>query len=142
TISFLDTFIQLPIITPYAKELVASNVLAGGIVAIYSLTNMIGNIIGGHWIDRFGRKCMLIFGMSAVAVIILFYTLSATVGQLCVLRLEHRLACGVLSTAAFAYVGDQTSEQNRGKAMALTGACIGIAAIFGPTISGILAASS
>src|SRR5699024_2854149 len=142
TISFLDTFIQLPIITPYAKELGASNVLAGGIVAIYSLTNMIGNIIGGHWIDRFGRKRMLILGMSAVAVILLFYPLAATGGQLFVVRLVHGLAGGVLIPAAFAYVGDQTSEQNRGKAMALTGACIGIAAIFGPAIGGILAARS
>ena len=34
-VSFLDTFIQLPIITPYALQLGASNILAGGIVAIY-----------------------------------------------------------------------------------------------------------
>lgn len=142
TISFLDTFIQLPIITPYALELGASNVLAGGIVAIYSLTNMIGNIIGGHWIDRFGRKRMLILGMSAVAVVLLFYPLAATGGQLFMVRLLHGLAGGVLIPAAFAYVGDQTSNQNRGKAMALTGACIGIAAIAGPAIGGILAARS
>src|SRR5699024_12812531 len=42
--SFLDTFIQLPIITPYAIDLGASHVLTGAIVAIYSFTNMIGNI--------------------------------------------------------------------------------------------------
>lgn len=142
TISFLDTFIQLPIITPYALELGASNVLAGGIVAIYSLTNMIGNIVGGHWIDRFGRKRMLILGMTSVAVILLFYPLAATGGQLFIVRLLHGLAGGVLIPAAFAYVGDQTSKQNRGKAMALTGACIGIAAIAGPAIGGILAARS
>lgn len=142
TISFLDTFIQLPIITPYALSLGASNVLAGGIVAIYSLTNMVGNIIGGHWIDRFGRKKMLVSGMVAVSLILLLYPLAQTAGQLFFVRLIHGLAGGVLIPAAFAYVGDQTSKKNRGKAMALTGACIGAAAILGPAIGGIMASKS
>lgn len=141
-ISFLDTFIQLPIITPYAMSLGASNILAGGIVAIYSLTNMIGNIIGGHWIDRFGRKRMLVYGMAAVMFILLLYPMAQTGEQLFVVRLLHGLAGGVLIPAAFAYVGDQTTKRTRGKAMALTGACIGAAAIFGPAIGGIMAAKS
>src|SRR5699024_12106086 len=43
---------------------------------------------------------------------------------------------------AFAYVGDQTKAGSRGKAMALTGACIGTAAIIGPAVGGIMAARS
>lgn len=141
-VSFLDTFIQLPIITPYAIGLGASPFFAGGIVAIYSLTNMIGNIVGGHWIDRFGRKRMLFLGMLAVSLILLLYPLSQTPGQLFFIRLLHGLAGGVLIPAAFAYVGDKATGENRGKAMALTGACIGGAAIIGPAIGGIMAARS
>jgi MFS transporter, DHA1 family, multidrug resistance protein len=141
-VSFLDTFIQLPIITPYALQLGASNILAGGIVAIYSLTNMIGNIIGGHWIDRFGRKRMLFIGMLAASIILLLYPYAQTGEQLFVIRFLHGLAGGVLIPAAFAYVGDQTSKRSRGKAMAITGACIGTAAIIGPAIGGIMAARS
>ena len=141
-VSFLDTFIQLPIITPYALQLGASNILAGGIVAIYSLTNMIGNIIGGHWIDRFGRKRMLFIGMLAASIILLLYPLATTGEQLFVIRFLHGLAGGLLIPAAFAYVGDQTSKRSRGKAMAITGACIGAAAIIGPAIGGIMAARS
>lgn len=139
-ISFLDTFIQLPIITPYALDLGASNVLTGGIVAIYSLTNMVGNVIGGHWIDRFGRKRMLLTGMIGVTFILLLYPYAQSGEQLFVVRFLHGLAGGVLIPAAFAYVGDQTSKQTRGKAMALTGACIGAAAIIGPALGGIMAA--
>ncbi|WP_210469346.1 MFS transporter [Sporosarcina sp. 6E9] len=141
-VSFLDTFIQLPIITPYALQLGASNILAGGIVAIYSLTNMVGNIIGGHWIDRFGRKRMLFIGMFAASIILLLYPYAQTGEQLFVIRFLHGLAGGVLIPAAFAYVGDQTSKRSRGKAMAITGACIGTAAIIGPAIGGIMAARS
>lgn len=141
-VSFLDTFIQLPIITPYAMELGASHALTGAIVAIYSLTNMIGNIIGGHWIDRFGRKRMLLVGMLSVAIILLFYPIAQTGNQLLIIRFLHGLAGGVLIPAAFAYTGDKSKKGTRGKAMAFTGASIGIAAIAGPAIGGAMAARS
>lgn len=139
-VAFLDTFIQLPIITPYSIELKASYILTGAIVAIYSLTNMVGNIIGGHWIDRFGRKKMLFTGMILVFIILLFYPLVQTGWQLFLVRFFHGLAGGVLIPAAFAYIGDQSAGSTRGKTMAFTGASIGIAAIIGPAIGGVLAA--
>ena len=141
-VSFLDTFIQLPIITPYSIDLGASHVLTGAIVAIYSFTNMIGNIFGGHWIDRYGRKKMLFLGMVAVSVILLFYPIVTSGWQLFIVRFIHGLAGGVLIPAAFAYVGDQSKHGSRGKVMALTGASIGTAAIAGPAIGGAMAARS
>src|SRR5690625_3364969 len=139
-VSFLDTFIQLPIITPYAMDLGASHLLTGSIVAVYSLTNMVGNIFGGHWIDRYGRKKMLFTGMAAVAIILLFYPVAQTGAQLFIIRFLHGLAGGVLIPAAFAYVGDRSDEKSRGRTMALTGACIGTAAIVGPALGGAMAA--
>src|SRR5699024_8055732 len=139
-VAFLDTFIQLPIITPYSLELGASYTLTGAIVAIYSLTNMIGNILGGHWIDNFGRKKMLFTGMLAVCLMLFLYPFAQTGGQLFIARLFHGLAGGILIPAAFAYVGDQTKAKTRGKSMAFTGASIGLAAIIGPAIGGVMAA--
>lgn len=141
-VSFLDTFIQLPIITPYALELGSSHLLAGSIVAVYSLTNMVGNIFGGHWIDRYGRKRMLFTGMFFAAIILLFYPLAQNGWHLFIIRFLHGLAGGVLIPAAFAYVGDQSKKGSRGKSMALTGASIGTAAIVGPALGGIMAAKS
>lgn len=139
-VAFLDTFIQLPIITPLALELNASYILAGAIVAIYSFTNMIGNILGGHWIDTFGRKKMLFIGMAAVAIILFLYPLADNAWQLFFARFFHGLAGGLLIPAAFAYIGDKSSTKTRGKSMALTGASIGISAIIGPAIGGVMAA--
>lgn len=137
-VCFLDTFVQLPIITPYAIGLGASHVLAGSIVAVYSLTNMLGNIVGGHWIDQFGRKRMLLVGLGSVAVVLFFYPIMETGPQLFVIRMLHGLAGGILIPAAFAYIGDRTSKKTRGKAMAFTGASIGTAAIAGPAFGGIM----
>lgn len=139
-VAFLDTFIQLPIITPYSLELGASYALAGAIVAVYSLTNMVGNILGGHWIDKFGRKKMLLTGMTFVFIILLFYPFAQTGWQLFLARFFHGLAGGVLIPAAFAYIGDKSVEGSRGKTMAFTGASIGISAIVGPAVGGVLAA--
>src|SRR5699024_7672819 len=139
-VAFLDTFIQLPIITPYSLELGASYALAGAIVAVYSFTNMIGNILGGHWIDHYGRKKMLFTGIVTVFVILLFYPIAQNGVQLFFVRFFHGLAGGVLIPAAFAYIGDQSANKSRGKTMAFTGASIGIAAIVGPAVGGVMAA--
>lgn len=139
-VAFLDTFIQLPIITPYSLELGASFALTGAIVAVYSLTNMVGNILGGHWIDKFGRKKMLFTGMISVSIILFLYPFAETGGQLFIARFFHGLAGGLLIPAAFAYIGDQSGTKSRGKTMAFTGAGIGIAAIVGPAVGGAMAA--
>ena len=138
-VSFLDTFVQLPIITPYSLSLGATHFLAGSIVAVYSLTNMVGNIYGGHWIDKYGRKRMLLIGMVAAAFILFLYPVAQNGMQLFFIRFLHGLAGGILIPAAFAYVGDQSKKGSRGKAMAITGACIGTAAIVGPAFGGIMA---
>ncbi|ADH99408.1 MFS transporter [Salisediminibacterium selenitireducens] len=140
-VAFLDTFVQLPIITPYAVSLGASNVLTGAIIAVYSLANMVGNIFTGHWIDRFGRKKMLLISMFLVAFILLFYPLAQNGAQLFLIRLLHGLAGGALIPAAFAYVGDRTRREGRGRAMAYTGGSIGFAAIIGPAFGGGVAAA-
>src|SRR5699024_12791763 len=88
-VSFLDTFVQLPIITPYATEMGATYTYAGIIVAVYSLTNMFGNIIGGHWIDQFGRRRILIYGMFSVTFILLLYPVVQT-GTSLLIRSEER----------------------------------------------------
>src|SRR5699024_7930589 len=111
-------------------------------VAIYSFSSMLGNIVGGHWIDQFGRKKMLLIGMAGVAVVLFFYPLAQTGEQLLLLRFVHGLAGGILIPAAFAYVSDLTTGRTRGKSMAFTGASIGISAIVGPAFGGVMASKA
>jgi DHA1 family multidrug resistance protein-like MFS transporter len=55
-ISFFDTFSQLPIISPYAKDLGASSLIIGFVIGMYSFSNMFGNVLAGQFIDKMGRK--------------------------------------------------------------------------------------
>ncbi|WP_342707802.1 MFS transporter [Anaerobacillus alkalilacustris] len=136
-IAFLDTFSQLPIIAPFAQELGASSLLIGLIIGTYSLANMVGNIIAGQWIDKFGRKKILVIGMLFVSVCLLGYTIVVTAKQLLLVRLIHGIGGGLLVPAAFAFLGDQARSTSRGKTMAFSGACVGISAIIGPAFGAI-----
>ncbi|SDJ70029.1 MFS transporter [Salimicrobium halophilum] len=141
-VTFMDTFVQLPIISPFAIDLGASEVMAGVIVGIYSFSNMFGNIIGGIGVDRLGRKRVLLFAMAAVFLLLLCYPLVETDLQLLLLRFVHGVFGGILIPASFAIVGDLSRRKNGQASMAYTGAAIGIAAIAGPAIGGIMAARS
>ncbi|GAA0137495.1 hypothetical protein YSY43_43360 [Paenibacillus sp. YSY-4.3] len=44
---FMDLFIQLPVMGPFAKSLGAGSFVIGLAVGLYSLTNMFGNIAAG-----------------------------------------------------------------------------------------------
>src|SRR5699024_12555316 len=55
-ICFLDLFIALPIITPFAFSLGATEYLAGVLVAAYSFVYLLGNVSGGYLSDKIGRR--------------------------------------------------------------------------------------
>lgn len=78
--------------------------------------------VGGNLSDRFERKPILMIGILGNAVAQLLFGLST---QLWMLFLARALA-GILSSAtlptAMAYVGDSTSERERGGGMGITGA--------------------
>ncbi len=54
--AFLDTFSQLPIMSTFAQSLGGTPLIIGLVVGMYSFANMIGNIIAGAAVDKFGAK--------------------------------------------------------------------------------------
>lgn len=137
-IAFLDTFVQLPIIAPFAQSLGANSLMIGLIIGTYSLANMGGNVIAGLWIDKFGRKKILVTGLLFVSVCLVAYALVNTPLQLLAIRTIHGIGGGLLVPAAFAFLGDHAKKRTRGKTMAFSGACVGISAIIGPAFGAIV----
>lgn len=140
-ICFLDLFIQLPIITPFALELGATEFMAGIVVAMYSLFNMVGNIAGGYLSDKFGRRNTLLFGMIMQVFFVLIYTTTPSIGILLAVRAIHGFSSGLLTPAAFSLIADISRKSAIGKSMALTGVAIGTAAIVGPAAGGIISST-
>src|SRR5699024_11932514 len=85
-ICFLDLFVQLPVVTPFAMSLGADEFTASIVVATYSVTNLLGNIIGGYFSDRVGRKKTHLIGMLLEVIIISVYGSTASIPVLIVIR--------------------------------------------------------
>lgn len=137
-ISFFDNFTQIPMIAPYAASLGASAVMTGWIVGIYSVTNTLGNIGAGIILDKFGRRVPLAIGLLWAGLGVFLYGFARTPLELMGARAFHGLGGSILVPAIFAMTADTTPSGQQGRGMARIGAMIGIAAIIGPMVSGIL----
>lgn len=138
-IAFIDTFSQLPIMSPFAFSLGASTAVIGFVVGMYSFSNMLGNILAGYLIDKRGAKIVLVLGLLITGIFIGFYTLVKTPEQLLMVRFLHGLSGGFLVPAAFTLISYTGKKGKQGKSMALSGAAVGISAIVGPAFGGIVA---
>lgn len=137
-VAFLDTFVQLPVMSPFASQLGAGPVMIGFIVGMYSLTNMVGNVWAGRWIDRAGPKKVLLTGMAATAAVLLLYMLVRTPVQLASVRFIHGLTGGLLVPSVFTLASSRGKRGRHGRNLAISGAAVGIAAVIGPALGGIL----
>ncbi|WP_338030924.1 MFS transporter [Fervidibacillus halotolerans] len=135
-LSFMDFFAQLPIMSTYALHLGASYMLSGLIVGAYSFSNMFSNIVSGQFVDRLGPKKVLTFGFLLNGMILILYSVVHTPTMLLWTRLAHGISAGLLVPAAFTFISIMNQGNKKGKAMALSGAAVGIAAIVGPAFGG------
>ncbi|MBI3977050.1 MAG: MFS transporter [Chloroflexi bacterium] len=135
-VSFLDLFIQFPVVAPYARSLGASASLVGIVVAAYSATNLVGNLIAGIILDRWGRKTPILGGLLMTAAALAAYAIARTPEQLLAARVVHGLATAVLTPGAFAIIGDTADPTRRARVMGASGAIIAVTAVVGPPLAG------
>ena len=132
----------IPILPFYIKRFGAGGSAFGLLVSIAALTEFLFGPFWGSISDRVGRKPILMIGLCGYGLSMLFFGLSTRLWMLYV----SRALSGVLSSAALsttmAYIGDSTSDRERGGGMGLLGAAAGAGTIIGPGIGGLLAKGS
>lgn len=136
-VTFLDLFIQFPVVAPYARDLGASPVMIGFIVGIYSALNLVGNLVTGVALDRWGRRRPVLLGLAASVASLFGYALAATPEHLLGVRALHGVATAVLTPGAFALIGDNAAIDRRARTMGVSGAIIAVAAVLGPPLGGM-----
>jgi MFS family permease len=137
--TFFDLFAQLPIMSPFAVSLGASPFLAGLAVGMYSLSNIVGNILSGILSDKRGPYAILVAGLASTGLLLFAYGWANDPYSLLAIRFAHGLAAGLTIPAAFTYLANHTAKQQRGKSAAVSGAFVGLAAIIGPAVGAIYA---
>ena len=134
-VSFLDLFMQVPIISTYARSLGATAAMGGLIVGIYSASNLFGNVGAGILLDRVNRKWLVVVGLLATAALLFAYGFVDSPAQLLALRVLHGLAAGALAPGAFTMLADRTADDQHTRSMGLSGALISASAVIGPLLS-------
>lgn len=107
-------------------------------MAAYSLGQFVGSPVWGKLSDRYGRRPILIASLLGAIGSYVVMAHATDIWTLGASRLFGGLMAGNIA-AAFAYVGDITTAEERPQAMGMIGAAFGLGFIFGPAIGGLMA---
>lgn len=122
----------------YSRQ--AQFLVAGAMTAVWGLTQFLAAPLLGELSDAYGRKKLLLVGVSILGISQLIFGFGVTGGSIPLLFAARALA-GVAAGnvgIAQAAVADVTVPSDRAKNFGLIGATLGLGLIFGPLFSGFL----
>ncbi len=108
------------------------------VVTIYLLTSTITVPFYGKLSDLYGRRPMLMIGISLFLLGSVLSGLSQDMTQLILFRGVQGLGAGALFPIALAVIGDLFTPAERGKYQGLFGAVFGVSFLIGPGLGGFL----
>ena len=139
---FLIVFVDLvgfglliPLLPFYVQRVGAGPEIITITLGLYSLFQFIAAPIWGRLSDRYGRRPILAWSLAGFAISHVVLGFADSLWLVIVTRIFGGLMAGNVS-AAFAYVTDVTTEENRAKGMGFLGAAFGLGFVFGPVIGG------
>ena len=108
------------------------------VVTVYLLTSTIAVPVYGKLSDVYGRRPLLLTGISIFLVGSALSGLSQTIGELIAFRALQGLGAGSLFPISLAIIGDIFSARERGRYQGLFGGVFGISFLIGPLLGGVL----
>ena len=106
------------------------------VFSAYLLMNTVTVLIYGKLADLFGRKPVLLFGISVFMIGSLFAGFAWSMQSLIFFRLIQGFGAGAVTPIAMTVVGDIYSREERAKIQGYLSSVWGISAILGPALSG------
>ncbi|MFL0363492.1 MFS transporter [Pseudobacillus sp. 179-B 2D1 NHS] len=131
--------IIIPILPAYLLSIGQGGTAAGLIIAIFAGAQLIMSPIAGKWADQYGRRIMIIAGLSGLALSMFVFYFSDTISILYLSRVIGGIGAALLIPAIFAYVADITTMEQRAKGNSLISAAMSLGIVVGPGVGGFLA---
>ena len=136
--STLGIGIVSPLLPLYVRDMGATGIWLGTIIASYFISNSVAVPIVGRLSDRKGRKYFLGFGLLAYSIISLGYIWADHVSHLALVRFLHGIAGAVTIPVAMAYLGDISPEGEEGRWQGYAIAAFFSGFGFGPFMGGVV----
>lgn len=120
------------------RDLSMSNSALEWIAAAYTLAIAVGLLTGGRLGDMFGRKRMMMIGLSGFVLSSAACAFAWSSESLIAARVLQGLSAAVLTPQSFGLIRDIFSPTRMGKAFAALGPVIGLSTVAGPVVAGLL----
>jgi EmrB/QacA subfamily drug resistance transporter len=120
------------------RDLGMSSAALEWIAAAYTLAIAVGLMTGGRLGDKFGRKRMLMIGLTGFVVASAACALAWSPGSLIAARVAQGLSAAMLTPQAFGLIRDLFPPAKMTKAFAALGPVIGLSTVAGPIVAGLL----
>ncbi|AOH53186.1 multidrug MFS transporter [Peribacillus muralis] len=138
-IAFLGIGLIIPVMPSLMNIMHLSGSTMGYLVAVFAVSQLIMSPFAGRWVDRYGRKKIIIIGLLLFGVSELIFGLGTDVSVFYLSRILGGISAAFIMPGVTAYVADITSVQERPKAMGYISAAISLGFIIGPGIGGFVA---
>ena len=137
-VALMGLGVVAPLMPVFAKDLGASGLWLGLMLAAFSISRGILQPFVGVWSDKYGRKRFVVTGLAVYATISFVYILASSPQELTAMRLVHGAGSAMVIPVITAYIGDLTPRGKEGQYMAYLNIAIfgGLGA--GPLIGGLL----
>jgi DHA1 family multidrug resistance protein-like MFS transporter len=131
--------IIIPILPAYLASINQGGTAAGLMIAIFAGAQLILSPVAGKWADQYGRRKMIIYGLSGLTLSMFIFYAFDSIWMLYFSRVIGGLGAALLIPAIFAYVADITTMEQRAKGNSLVSASMSLGIVVGPGIGGFLA---
>ncbi|MEV2427266.1 MFS transporter [Paenibacillus larvae] len=138
-IAFLGIGLIVPVMPSFLNIMHLSGKTMGYLVAAYALAQLLMSPLAGRWVDRYGRKKIIIIGVFLFGISELIFGLGTHVSLFYISRILGGTSAAFIMPGVTAYVADITSIQERAKAMGYISAAVSTGFIIGPGIGGFIA---
>jgi DHA1 family multidrug resistance protein-like MFS transporter len=132
----------MPVFPFILTQMGASGNEYGLLIALYAIMQLIFSPVWGSLSDQVGRKPVMLIGMAGVTLTLVMFGLSTQLWMIFLARILSGVLASAMMPTAMAYVGDCSSEEERGDAIGKLGGAAALGVILGPGIGGWLAGDS
>lgn len=138
-IAFLGIGLVIPVLPTIMNELSLSGSIVGNMVAAFAIIQLFVSPVAGNWVDRYGRKRMIVIGLIIFGFSEFLFGIGKTVEMLFISRMLGGVSAAFIMPAVTAFIADITTTKERAKALGYMSAAISTGFIIGPGLGGLLA---